>query len=321
LLALDLNLPSTCNLVGHQPREGVISAVVVFDEYGPPSVLHVIDVPVPTPEEGQILVRVKAAGAQPVDNLFRQGVLHALAPASFPQRLGNEFAGVVEVAGSGWSVGDEVLGWAERACYAEHVVVSAADVVAKPDGLPWEQAGALSASAQTAASALEDLKVGNGDVLLVHAAAGGVGSMAVQLARRRGATVIGTASPANHDYLRSLGAVPVPYGEGLLEAVRRAAPDGVTAALDAIGTREALEVSLVLTDRIGTLVSSPAASERGVPRLRPLRSAGQLDLLVRMSAAGGLTVAISGSYPLAEAAAAHRRLEGGHVRGKLVLTP
>ena len=289
----------------------------MFDEYGPPSVLHVVQVPVPTPSEGQLLVRVKAAGAQPADSLFRRGVMHAFAPASFPQRLGNEFAGVVEIGAGHWSTGDEVLGWAEKACYAEHLVVPADQVVAKPPALPWATAGALSASGQAAATVLDDLAVGSGDVLLIHAAAGGVGTMAVQLAVARGAAVIGTASAANHDYLRSLGATPVPYGDGLLD---RVASLGVTVALDAIGTREALEVSLALTDRVGTLVFGPLAGELGVPRLSTRRSVAQLSRLAALCAAGELTVDVAGSYPLAEAVRAHERLDVGHVRGKLVLT-
>ena len=162
---------------------------MVFEEYGPPEVLHVVEVPVPEPGADQVLVRVRAAGVQPVDGLFRSGVMANVVPATFPQRLGNEFAGVVEVAGGPWRVGDEVLGWAERACYASHVVVAADHVVTKPRSLPWEQAGALSASGQTAATALSFLEVGAGDVLLVHAAAGGVGTMAVQLGVARGARV------------------------------------------------------------------------------------------------------------------------------------
>lgn len=258
---------------------------------------------------------------QPADALFRRGAMHAFAPASFPQALGNEFSGVVDSAGGRWQVGDEVLGWAERACYAEHVVVDAADVVAKPASMSWQAAGALSASGQTASTALEDLSVGPGDVLLVHAAAGGVGTMAVQLALARGAQVIGTASIVNHDYLRSLGAVPVPYGPGLLDTVRSAAPGGVTVALDAIGTGEATEVSLALTDRVGTVARSAAAEVRAVPWLRTRRSVERLAGLVALHEAGALQVTVSGSFPLTRAAAAHEVLERGHVRGKLVVTP
>jgi enoyl reductase len=298
---------------------------VVFEEYGPAEVLHVLEVPTPAPEKGQVVVRVRAAGVQPVDSLFRSGTMRAVLPAVFPQRLGNELAGVVEAVGDGspWSVGDEVVGWAERACYAEHVLADAASLVAKPRTMPWDQAGALSASGQTAASVLTALGVRPGDVLLVHAAAGGVGSMAVQLARAVGARVIGTAAPAGHDYLRSLGATPVAYGTGLLEAVRKAAPDGVTAVLDGVGTREALEVSLTVVadrDRVGTLVSSAAATELGVTRLRPRRSVEQLGALLRLYESGALRVTIAGSYPIADAALAHRRLDEGHVHGKLVLT-
>src|SRR5262249_32748878 len=151
-------------------------------------------------------------------------------------------------------VGDEVLGWVASSAYADHVLAGADDFVAKPEAMSWAEAGVLSASGQTAATVLADLGVGPGETLLVHAAAGGVGSYAVQLARARGATVIGTASPANHGYLRSLGAIPVAYGDGLVERVRAAVPQGVDAALVAASTMDALRASLELVadkQRIG----------------------------------------------------------------------
>jgi enoyl reductase len=302
-----------------------MSQAVVFDQYGGPEVLHLTEVPEPEPGDGQVRVRVRAAGVQPADSLFRRGAMRQFAPATFPQRLGNEFAGTIEAVGpsvAGLSVGDAVLGWAAQACYADHVLVPATDLVSKPDGLPWTDAGVLSASGQTAATVLEVLGVGAGDTVLIHAAAGGVGSYAVQLARLAGATVVGTASPANHEYLRGLGAIPVAYGDGLTERIRAAVPR-VDAALDGSGTASALESSVDLVPdraRIGTIAYTPVAAELGVARLSTQRSPERLRYLADLVAGGRLRVEIQRAYPLADAAQAHRDLDTGHVRGKLVLT-
>lgn len=165
--------------------------------------------------------------------------------------------------------------------------------------------------------------MGEEDTVLIHAATGGVGSFAVQIARSCGATAIGTASESNHDYLRSLGAIPVVYGDGLAERVRAAAPQGVDAALDAAGTEEALRVSLELVgdkDRIGAVAFNPAAGELGIRRLSTERSAAQLRELTDLYTAGKLQIVIQHTYPLEAAAEAHRAVETGHVRGKIVLT-
>lgn len=302
-----------------------MSRAVVFDAYGDADVLHIVEVEVPEPGPHRVRVRVKAAGVQPFECLFRSGVARQWVPASFPQRLGNEFAGVIDAVGddvTALSIGDEVLGWAMLASYSEHVVVGVDELVAKPPRMPWTEAGVLSASGQTAATALTQLRVADADTVLIHAAAGGVGSFAVQIARSRGATVIGTASEPNHDYLRSLGAIPVAYGDGLTERVRDAAPDGVDAALDAAGTEEALRVSLELVDekdRIGAVAFNPFAGELGTRRFSTKRSAAQLRELTDLYTAGKLQIVIQHTYPLDAAAEAHRAVETGHVRGKIVL--
>ncbi len=303
-----------------------MSKVVVFTTYGDPDVLHTIDADPPPPGPGQVRVQVKAAGVQPFDCLFRGGGARQWVPARFPQRLGNEFAGIVDALGAGvtaFSSGDEVLGWAMLASYAAHVVVGVEDIVAKPAGMPWTEAGVVSASGQTAATALTQLAVGTDDTVLIHAAAGGVGTFAVQIARARGAIVIGTASERNHAYLRSLGAIPVAYGDGLTERVRAVAPEGVDTALDASGTVEALRASIELVgdkNRIGTTAFQPAADELGIRRLSTTRSAAQLSALTDLYTAGKLRVVIQRAYPLVDAAEAHRAMETGHVRGKIVLT-
>ena len=245
-------------------------------------------------------------------------------PVKFPARLGNEGAGVIDAVGpgvSGFAPGDEVLGPAAGA-YADTVLFEADQIVRKPGMMPWAEAGVLSASGQTASTALDDLEVEAGETLLIHAAAGGVGQIAVQLAIARGALVIGTASEANHDFLRSLGALPVAYGPGLAERVRALAPGGVDAALDGAGG-DALETSLELVpkkERIGTIADQAGAARLGIRAIGTRRSAERLSELVRLYSLGKLRVLIWKEFPLADAAAAHRESEGRHLRGKVVLT-
>jgi len=297
-----------------------------FDTPGGPEALQLIDLEPPEAGPGELRVRVAAAGVQAYDCAVRGGWTPPGQTIRHPQIVGNDFSGTVDQVGegvAGLSVGDEVLGWALLSCYAEQLAVPAEQVVRKPESMPWEVAGALSASAQTAHTALEELAVGEGDTLLVHAAAGGVGTIAVQLARLRGAIAIGTASARNHDYLRSLGATPVEYGDGLVERVRALAPDGVDAALDGIGG-PALDASVVLVSdrqRIGTLVDFARVDELGVRAIFSQRSAARLAEIVDLHATGRLHVEISNSYPLADSADAQRELEAGHVRGKVVVIP
>ncbi|MFC5664799.1 NADP-dependent oxidoreductase [Kitasatospora misakiensis] len=299
---------------------------VTVPRFGGPEVLRVTAVPDPSPDPGQVRVRVYAAGVQPVDLAIREGrapLGMELTPGLIP---GNEFAGVVDAVGAGvhdWAVGDEVLGFRLLGCAAELVVADATQLVRKPAGMPWEHAGALSASGQTAHLALSTLKVGAGDTVLVHGATGGVGTVAVQLALAWGATVIGTASARNHDHLRELGAIPVGYGEGLVERVRAVAPQGVDAAFDAAG-RGALEASVELVadrSRIGTVVDYAAAGRLGAVGIRGQRTAARLAGLVALWEAGGLRMEIAEAFPLERAADAHRLVGTGHVRGKVVLVP
>lgn len=303
-----------------------MSKAVVFSEYGPPEVLQLIDVPLPEPGPGQVRISMRAAAIQPYDNMFRSGAIAARKPANFPQPLGNEVAGVVAQVGADvtkWTVGEAVLGWVATGAFAEAVLAGADHLVAKPADMPWVEAGALSGSGQTAHTTLEDLAVQSGETLLIHAAAGGVGSIAVQLGVARGATVIGTASEPHHEYLRSIGAQPVSYGDGLVERVRALAPTGVDAVLDAIATEESLRASLVVArdrNRIGAVAASPLVSELGIRALTTRRSLDRLSDLVWLCEAGQLRVSIQRAYPLIEAAAAHREVATGHVRGKVVLT-
>ncbi|MFJ3883263.1 NADP-dependent oxidoreductase [Streptomyces sp. NPDC090077] len=297
-----------------------------INSFGGPEVVELLEVETPVAGPGQVRVKVKAAGIQASDCAVRTGWAPPGQTLAFPQKIGNEFAGVVDQVGEGaegFEVGSEVLGWALLAAHAEYLVVPVDQIVAKPEDMPWEVAGVFSASGQTAHTALEKLKVGPGDTLLVHAAAGGVGTVAVQLARSYGAKVIGTASPRNHDYLRELGAEPVAYGEGLADRVRALAPEGVTAILDGAGG-EALDVSVELLEnreRIGTLVGFDRIEELGILPLFSQRSTDRLRALADLYEQGGLRIEIARTYPLEQAADAHREVETRHVRGKLVILP
>ncbi|MBX7269584.1 NADP-dependent oxidoreductase [Micromonospora sp. Llam7] len=301
-----------------------MAIAIVFAEYGDPEVLHPIDIDPPTPAAGQVRVRVKAAGVNPVDAKLRRGDFAAVMPADFPSRIGNEYAGIIDQIGdevTGFAAGDQVLGSATGQCYAEYVVADASDVVRKPATMPWTVAAGLPAVGQTAHTALRQIAVRAGDTVLIHAAAGGVGTIAIQLAHLSGATVIGTASERNHDYLRSLGATPVVYGEGLIERVHALAPAGVDAALDAIGG-EGITASLALVPdrhRIGTLVDAEAPKTYGIQRVGG-RSTAALRELVTLYEHGSLQLPIHATFPLTEAHHAHREVQTGHVRGKVVLT-
>ncbi|MEH1123666.1 NADP-dependent oxidoreductase [Micromonospora sp. CPCC 206061] len=299
--------------------------VAAFFQPGGPEVLQLAEFDTPEAGTGQVRVRVKAAGVQPYDAAVRAGWVPPGKGPELPKVPGNEFAGVVDQVGAGVTgvaIGDEVLGFGQLDAYAEYIVVPADQVTAKPAAMPWEVAGGFTAGAQTAHIALQELGVGAGDTLLVHGAAGAVGTVAVQLAVLWGATVIGTAREENHEYLRSLGAIPVTYGDGLLERVRALAPDGVTAALDGAGG-DALTVSLALVadrKRILTLVEHDKAEELGI-RVTPWgRSQARLAELAGLYASGDLRIHVRATYPLERAADAHREIETGHGAGKLVVT-
>ncbi|MBB6038293.1 NADP-dependent oxidoreductase [Phytomonospora endophytica] len=301
---------------------------LVFSEYGGPEVLRLIDVPLPEPGLGEVRLRVRAAGVQPFDNAFRAGMARAWAPASFdrgggPQPTGTEAAGVVDAVGDGVSrltVGDEVLGWCGGA-FAEYTVVPEGQLAAKPAGMPWAEAGSLTASGQTAHSALRALGAEEGETLLVHAAAGGVGSYAVQLAVAWGMRVIGTASARNHDYLRELGATPVAYGPGLADRVRAIA--AVDASFDAVATDESLRVGAELAPgRAGTIAGDPGkAAGFGVRWLDTGRDLPSLQELLALYGDGRLRVEVARTFPLDRAAEAMSEVATGHVRGKVVVTP
>ncbi|MGW6913785.1 NADP-dependent oxidoreductase [Kitasatospora sp. NPDC054939] len=307
-------------------------------EYGTADVLRPIEVELPQPGPGQVRIAVRAAGVNPLDSKVRSGVLEAIYPVTFPNVPGSEAAGVVEALGegvTGVAVGDEVFGpTAYFGGYAEHALLAADRLTRKPAGMSWEQAAALPVAAETAWRVLDLLGLapdgeldGTGATLLVHGAAGGVGTLLLQFARSRGIRVIGTASEANHDYLRELGAIPVTYGEGLAERVRAVAPNGVDRALDAAGRGDVLPLSVELTgaaERVVTITDPHSAETHGVrftgggEAVDHQRTAQQAA--VALFESGGLVLPLHRIYPLADAARAQRDSEAGHVRGKLVLS-
>lgn len=290
---------------------------VAFTEYGGPEVLRVMELDDPHPGPGQIRVRVKAAGVQPFDAGVRSGWEPPGIELKWPRVPGNEFAGIIDEVGDGAEgLGQEVLGFTAVQAYAEYVVVPAANVTPKPPDMPWEVAGGFTAGTQTAALAMENLDVKSGETVLIHGAAGSVGTAAVQLAVLRGAKVIGTASEANQDYVRELGATPIVYGEGLKERIQKAAPH-IDAVLDGAGG-EALTISLELVkDRVLTLVDH---GREGAQVIQGERKAERLADLAALYAKGDLRFHIRRAYPYTEAAEAHREIDTRHGRGKIVIT-
>ncbi|MGW4469347.1 NADP-dependent oxidoreductase [Nonomuraea sp. NPDC004354] len=293
-----------------------------FATPGGPEVLQVMEIETPQAGPGQVRVRVKAAGVQPYDAAVRAGWTPPGVSGDLPRVPGNEFAGVVDQVGvdvTGFAEGDEVLGFSLLNSYAEYIVVGADQVAHKPAEVPWAVAGSLTAGVQTAELALDVLDLREGETLLVHGASGSVGTAAVQIARRRGVTVIGTGREENHAYLRSLGAIPVAYGEGLADRVR--ALGQVDAVLDGAGGH-ALEVSLELVKdraRIVTLVEHGKAAELGVQLVKAGRTAERLGRYAELIAKGGFSWLVRRTFPLDRAADAHREIESGHGRGKLVI--
>jgi NADPH:quinone reductase-like Zn-dependent oxidoreductase len=305
-----------------------MSLKVQFSEYGTTDVLHVADVAAPTAGPGQVRVAVRAAGVNPADWKVMQGFLRRQVPLTFPAGLGTDVAGVVDQVGDGvtaFGVGDEVLGFSKTPAYAQFALADPASLVAKPAKVPWEVAGSLAGAGGTAWNVLEILGVTQGDTLLIHAAAGGVGTFAVQLAVARGARVIGTASEARHEWLRSLGAIPVTYGAGLADRVRAVAPEGVDAVLDASGRGE-IPLSIELAggpERVLTLAAFDAA-DTGIRILTDgpgTNLVPALHAILDLIEDGRLEVPIERTYPLTEAAVALDASQSGHVTGKLVLVP
>ncbi|RFU85255.1 NADP-dependent oxidoreductase [Streptomyces triticagri] len=303
---------------------------MAIDSYGSPDDLRLAELPDPKVGPGEVLVRVRAAGVNPVDWKVAAGYLDPIMETAFPIVPGWDVAGVVERTGldaGEFSVGDEVFGyarkdWVQRGTYAELVSAPVRTLARKPAAFDWQQAAGTPLAGLTALQSLRRVGAGPGDTVLVHAAAGGVGSFGVQIARALGVDrVIGTAGERNHDYLRSIGAEPVTYGEGLAERVRALAPEGVDIALDFVGG-DVIDVSQSLLrnpDRVVS-IADPAAGEKGGHYVWVRPDAADLEFLAGLADDGQLSVHVERAFPLAEAAEAWRLSQTGRTRGKIVLT-
>lgn len=302
---------------------------VRFDRYGGRDVLYVAEIPMPVPGPDEVLVAVKAAGINPGEINIRTGALHSRFPTSFPSGEGSDVAGVVVDTGSNvdeFAVGDEVLGFSwTRSSHATHVAVPARQLIHKPAGISWEVAGSLYVVGVTAYAAVRAVDPQPGETVAVSAASGGVGTIVVQLLRERGTHVLGIASADSDTTLIALDAKPVHYGDGLVERLRDAAPDGIDAFIDLFGpeyVRVAVDLG-ISRDRIETIISFAAAAEFGT-KSDGSATASNAEVLTYMAdrvAAGTITVPIAASYPLNKVADAFEQLETRHTHGKIVLIP
>lgn len=308
-----------------------MTKAVRFDRFGDIDVLDVRDVERPSAGRDEVVVEVKAAGINPGEASIRKGLLKDVFPSTFPSGQGSDFAGVVAETGSdvtGFAVGDEVIGFSEtRASHAEFVVVPAENLTAKPVGVPWEVAGVLFVAGTTAYAAVRAVELSPGDVVAVSGAAGGVGVIGVQLAKRAGATVIGIAGPSNDDWLRAHGVIPVNYGDDLAARLRAAAPEGrIDAFLDFFGggyVALAVDELGIAPERVDTIIDFAAAQQFAV-RTDGNASAANADVLSELAALiadNELDVPIAEVFALDDVRDAFRTLEQRHTRGKLVLRP
>ncbi|SEG81164.1 NADPH:quinone reductase [Actinacidiphila yanglinensis] len=305
------------------------SRAVRFDRYGDLDVLYLAEVEVPVPAEGEVVVRMRAASVNPGETAIRVGALADVFPTTFPSGEGSDLAGVVDAVGPGvteFAAGDEVLGWSHsRSSHADHVVVGADQLIRKPEAMSWEVAGSLYVAGCTAYAAVRAVGAGDGDIVAVSAAAGGVGTVAVQLLRLKGATVLGIGSAGSADDLTSLGATPVAYGDGLAERLRAAAPDGIDAFIDLFGP-EYVELAVelgVAPERIDTVIAPDAARKYGA-RTEGSMAATSTEVLAELAdlaASGRLTIPIAATYPLERVKDAYEELARRHTHGKIVLVP
>ncbi|WP_286309029.1 NADP-dependent oxidoreductase [Agromyces mangrovi Wang et al. 2018] len=301
---------------------------VMIERRGSVEGLAVREVERPDPGPGQVRVRVEAAGLNPVDwkIIERDAAWQAYAAdLALPVGNGNDLAGIVDAVGPGvtrWAIDDEVLGGARFHAQADFALVAEDALVARPAALTWEQAGALDIVARTAAASVRQVAPQPGETVLVSAAAGGVGVLAAQLVARHGATAIGTASDDNHEFLRSIGVVPVAYGDGMVERIRSIAPGGVDAVLDNHG-RATLQAGLdlgVAPARMNTIADRPFAAEIGATGVGGANARdGDLADIVALIADGELAFPVDTVFPIERVVDAYRHLQAGHLRGKVVL--
>jgi NADPH:quinone reductase-like Zn-dependent oxidoreductase len=295
-----------------------------FSAYGGPEVQGFVELAKPVPGPGQLLVAVRAAGVNPADWKFRAGFLRDFIPLELPAVFGQEVAGVVEAVGpevDGFEAGDEVFGPVMGGGYAEYALVPAAGVGRKPQKVSFTDAAALPVAATTAFDGLAQLGLAEGQTLLITGVGGGVGVAAAQIARSRGIRVVGTASPAKREFVEGLGAVHVPYGDGVADRVRSVTPDGVDGLLDLVGGDALRAVAGLVVDpsQLVTAVDPPAAAEFGGVPIARSRGADVLEAVADLVASGVLDPLVTAVLPLDQAPEALAAVESGHARGKIVL--
>jgi NADPH:quinone reductase len=304
-----------------------VPRAVQFDEYGGLDVLAVREIELPELGKEDVRVEVKAAGINPGEASIRKGLLAEKWPSTFPSGQGSDLAGVVAEVGIdvvGFAPGDEVLGWSwTRSSQAEQVVVPAEQLITKPADLSWEAAGALYVVGVTAFAAVRAIDMQEGETVVVSAAAGGVGTVTVQLLKVRGANVVGLASEDHHDWLREKGVTPVTYGEGVMQRILEATPQGIDAFIDLYGPEYVdLAVQLdVPPAKIETIIAYEKAQEVGA-KMEGSSDATSPEILKEMAelvAAGKIEVPIAATYPLDEVREAFEQLEDRHTLGKIVL--
>ncbi|OBB68593.1 NADP-dependent oxidoreductase [Mycobacterium sp. 852014-50255_SCH5639931] len=302
---------------------------VRFDRYGGREVLYVAKIDMPAPAPGEVLVEVRAAGINPGEAAIRTGAIHEMFPATFPSGEGSDLAGVVTALGPGvteFSVGDEVLGFSfRRSSHATHAAVPVGQLIRKPSELSWEVAGSLYVVGVTAYAAVRAVAPQPGETVAVSAAAGGVGSLVVQLLVLRKARVLGIAGPGNADWLRAHGVTPIPYGDGLADRLRATAPTGIDAFIDLFGPEYVqLAVDLgVAPERIDTIISFQKAGEVGA-KTEGSAEASTPEVLAEMAdlvVSGTIDFEVAATYPLDRVADAYEDSEKRHTRGKIVLLP
>jgi NADPH:quinone reductase-like Zn-dependent oxidoreductase len=296
-----------------------------FTEYGGPETQTFVDLPRPVPGPGQLLVAVHAAAVNPVDWKVRAGYLREVLPLTLPAVLGTEVSGVVEDIGDGvegFGIADEVFGALPLVGgYAEYALLPAQSAAHKPAAVSFTDAATLSVSAATAHQGIGRLNLEPGATLLVNGAGGGIGTAAVQIARDLGATVIGTAGPGKAEFVSSLGATHVTYGEGVADRVAAVAPNGVDAILDLVGGDALYAVAGLAADKstIITAVDPTTAAELGGGYFQVVQNGEALSALAGLVESGALDPHVTNVVPLAEAATALAAVEAGHALGKTVL--
>lgn len=308
--------------------EKTMNHAVRYDHFGGTDVLYLAELPMPSPKANEVLVRIKTAGINPGEAYIREGKLQDQFPSTFPSGQGSDFAGIIEAVGEDvakFEEGNEVIGFTNnRDSQAEYVVVPADQLILKPEGISWEEAGGLFVVGTTAYAAIEAVDIKHGETLIVSGAAGGVGSMVVQIAKKMGANVIGIASQHNHQWLKDHGIIPVAYGENLQKDIEKVLEGGkANAFIDTHGDGYVeLAVKLgIRSDRIDTIIDFKAAHEHRI------KTAGNSDganaevlaIVAEMVDSGDVEIPIAKTYPLNKVKEAYRELEKHHTHGKIVL--